>query len=172
MPVVPEKVCLPEKIKISAINTGFIEIPDTISMNLYVQGCKLRCKNCQNVELQPFEGGHYVDSNEFHALLSENILCEWVVWLGGDAVYQPDALKAFNKIAKSMNYNVCLYTGLYKDDLDASLIQDVDLLIDGPYDENHGGVKDDATNQKVYVKKDGNWQNILYTDISNYLRKV
>jgi len=154
--------------RISQISTGFIEVPGQISLNIYAQGCKLRCKNCQNPELQDFNGGEEITGEQFENILRDKILSSWVCYLGGDVIYQPEEFKNFNKIAVRNNYKVALYTGLYFEQV-RYLLDDVSLVIDGPWEEENGGVVAETTNQRVWVKRKKNWEQVKF---KNYIEGV
>ena len=156
----------PISVNISNINTGFIDVPGQISLNIYVTGCKLRCPGCQNPELQAFEGGMSIDINKIEEILDRRSLPTWICWLGGDAIYQPEGFKAFNKLFKAKNYSVCLYTGVKKEEID-NLLDDVDLVIDGEWKGTP--VNEEDTNQKVYLKENNQWSEHKFTEVKEKL---
>lgn len=144
---------------VNQVSTGFIDVPGQISMNIYVQGCKHCCPGCHNPDLQSFCGGSKICIKDIDKLVSEYGLCKWVCWLGGDAIYQPDAFKEFNKEFKKYNLDICLYTGSYIQDI-KDLINDVDLVIDGPW--KGIPVTEEGSNQKIWIRgKDGSWDSVL-----------
>jgi anaerobic ribonucleoside-triphosphate reductase activating protein len=155
-----------KNVQISNISTGFIEIPANISLNLYVQGCKMRCEGCQNPDLQPFEGGTTISVGDLPTIIAGRSLPTWICWLGGDAVYQPDGFLAFNKFFKANNYKICLYTGKTFEEIE-SLLEDVDLVIDGAWE----GIKvdEEGTNQKVYLKCNNEWKEVPFNELKNML---
>jgi len=153
--------------KIANITTGFIEVPGQISLNIYAQGCKKSCKECHNPELHTFNGGKDINESQFELILKEHSLPTWVCWLGGDATYQPDSFKSFNKIIKSTHCNICLYTGQYFDDI-KELIEDVDLVIDGPYEGKM--IKESNTGQRVYLKMGTKWIVTRFGELEHLLK--
>lgn len=155
-----------DSVKISNINTGFIEIPGQISLNIYVQGCKFNCKGCQNPDLIPFEGGLKVTEEDIKQILETKKLAHWICWLGGDATFQPEGFKAFNKIFKSSNRSVCLYTGQKINDI-KHLLDNVDLVIDGQWEGIP--VTEDNTNQHVYLRIRNNWNKVTFKGLKDLL---
>src|ERR1035437_10599327 len=137
-------------INIHQISTGFIEIPNQVSLNIYAQGCEKKCIGCQNPELQKFEGGTKIFISDIDKILSDYSLSKWICWLGGDAVYQPDEFMRFNKNFKKRNMNICLYTGKKFEEI-KNLVHDVDLVIDGEW--NGKSIKDSDTNQTIWIKR-------------------
>ena len=148
--------------RVNSISTGFVDIPDEISLNIYAQGCEKRCKGCQNEDLMPFTGGAKLYISDVDKLLSDYSLCEWVCWLGGDAVYQEEALIEFNKEFKNKNLKVALYTGKKFNELSEELLDTLDLVIDGEW--NGTPVTDPGSNQKIYSKSHDVWNDVCGWD--------
>jgi len=144
---------------IAYITEGFIEVPGQISLNIYVQGCSIGCKDCQNANLQCSTGGTNITKDQMQDILSHYELPTWICWLGGEPTDQPEDFIEFNKLFKQKNYKVCLYTGrLFKDI--QNLLDNVDLVIDGPWQGIP--ITQENTNQKVYRKDNNKWSNISY----------
>jgi anaerobic ribonucleoside-triphosphate reductase activating protein len=142
-------------LQIASISTGFSEIPGEISLNIYAQGCKLRCEGCQNPELQQFNAGSTLKIQDFIPIINKNTLCNWICWLGGDVIYQPEGLLAANSFFKEHGYKICLYTGIFFRNIDKNILSDIDLVIDGPW--KGIPITDKNTNQRTYIKRDGKW---------------
>ena len=160
---------LPKKIEIidvsmeiSSISTGFIEIPSKISLNIYVQGCKLCCEGCQNPDLQPFTTATTIKLSDLPNILHKRDLPTWICWLGGDATYQPDGFLSFNTFFKEKNYKICLYTGKEFSEIE-NLLENVDLVIDGPWKGKK--IDEIGTNQGIFLKTDNKWDKISYNQL-------
>jgi len=134
---------------IHQLSTGFVEVPDQISLNIYVQGCEKRCKGCHNPELQSFEGGTKIFLSDINQILKDYPLSKWICWLGGDAVYQPEALIEFNKEFKKRGLEICLYTGKKFEELSDEIIQDLSIVVDGEWQGKP--IQDPKTNQRLWV---------------------
>ncbi len=155
-------------IKINQISTGFIEVPNQVSMNIYVQGCNKSCSGCQNVDLQTFHGGYPLYLDVVDSLLFNFSLCKWICWLGGDAVYQPESLNRFNKEFKRRNLKVCLYTGKLFTELSGSILENLDLVIDGEW--MGIPVTEKNSNQTVWIRdNDLGWSVISWNDLKKIL---
>lgn len=141
-------------IRIASYSTGFSDVPGKVSLNLYAQGCKNRCSGCHNPELQSFEGGFSINLFDMGLIVSRHMLPNWICWLGGDITYQEAAFLEFNKYFKSIEYPICLYTGRKFEDVQ-NLLENVDLVIDGPWEGIP--VTDIRTNQRIFLKQNGNW---------------
>jgi len=156
-------------IKINQISTGFIEVPNQVSLNIYAQGCTKRCIGCQNEELQSFVGGWELNLKDVDSMLSDFFLCKWICWLGGDAYYQRKSLNEFNKKFKSKNLKVCLYTGVLFDTLDKTILENLDLVIDGEW--MGIPVSEKNSNQKIWIKDiDFGWSIISWDDLQKNLK--
>lgn len=136
--------------KINSVSTGFIEIPNNASLNIFTQGCSIHCKNCHNKELWDFNGGIERSLDWFLKLLSTRFLTNWICWLGGEPTDQEDLL-LFSKEAKKISWKVALYTGKNFKSLDDNLLNYIDLVIDEPFLGT--SVKENDTNQGIYIKE-------------------
>ena len=156
--------------KINTISIGFSEVPNNISVLLYAQGCHHRCKGCHNSELWTFDGGFFYDDDAIREKLATySKVCGWVCWLGGDATYQPERLREVNKICKDMGFKVSLYTGHKLSDLTPVMLEDVDMVVDGKWDSDLGGVESDTTNQKTYININGEFKEIKFSEFDEKL---
>ena len=155
------EICI-DYMQISNISTGFIEVPTKISLNIYVQGCKMRCEGCQNKDLYTFSGGTTIKLDDLPKILEKRDLPTWICWLGGDAVYQPEGFLLFNKFFKERNYKICLYTGKLLSEV-TDLLEDVDLVIDGAWEGKK--IDDKDTNQCIYIKNNSEWNKISYNKL-------
>jgi len=92
-----------------------------------------------------------MDTDSFLKIVdSEADLIDGICWLGGDAVFQPERLielsMAFKK--KYINKQVCLYTGFLFEQLDESIKDVCDLIVDGRYEGYD--LAHPATNQRIF----------------------
>jgi anaerobic ribonucleoside-triphosphate reductase activating protein len=160
--------------RIISISTGFIEVPGQISVNVFVQGCKLRCNGCHTPELQPFDSldKKYDGANfsDICGVIRSHRMAKWVCWLGGDATYQPDDLIALNQLLKFDGKFICLYTGREFDDVSNELLlANVDLVKCGPWEGKV--VSDPDTNQKFYLRgDDGQFIEIGYKNLESAIK--
>lgn len=152
---------------ISSFATGFIEIPDQISLNVYASGCFKRCANCHNSQLWMFSREKVLDGDRFSRLLEEYRLSDWVCFLGGEPLAQPNAVAALSRVAKQKGRRVCVYTGLEFEGLGGGMdLSAIDVLIDGEYREELGGVDSPGTNQRVFVNDGGVWERCGFKELA------
>lgn len=154
-------------LNISQINTGFIDIPGKISINIYTQGCNILCEGCQNTELQAIKAAKSLHLSDIQYFKSMFAMTKWICYLGGEPTIQPN-LNEFNKEFKKNGYNICIYTGNVFENI-TNLLDNVDLVIDGPWK----GLKvtESKTNQRVFLKKDNDWTNVKFNDLKELLKE-
>jgi organic radical activating enzyme len=150
-------------LNIGQLNTGFIEIPGQISMNIYCQGCNIGCFGCQNTGLQSFNMTNKLYLTDISHLIKEYPMSKWVCFLGGEPTFQPN-LSIFCKEFKKHDYMVAIYTGKLFEDI-KNLLNDIDVVIDGPW--NGIPVTDDNTNQRTFIRKNGDWTQIRFNQLKN-----
>jgi anaerobic ribonucleoside-triphosphate reductase activating protein len=142
------------KFKCAGISDSMIDAPGKIGLNVFFQGCSLGCPGCQNPELQDDNGGFDADTDDVIEVLRRfEGFYEAVIFVGGEPLQQPDALKEIAEGSKL--YNV-LYTGWLFEDIPEDIRDLMRMVIDGPYirDLEDGGFPA-SSNQKVW-KRDKN----------------
>lgn len=154
--------------KIARIETGFLEVPDKISLNIYAMGCSIQCPNCHNKHLWDFNNKNSYDlkTEEFeNTIKSKNDIIKWVTFLGGEPLDQLLDTILFAKISKDEGFNTCLYSGysfdIIKEKLDYNL-EFFDLIISEPFIEIP--VIQEHTNQKIFI----NTGDKFYTEIKSW----
>lgn len=152
---------------IDSISTGFIEIPGQISINIYASGCMKQCFECQNKELQKIHYNVPLYKDLLINIINQYSMANWVCFLGGDAVYQPQGLNFISNLSKKAGKFVCLYTGCNFFELTEINKDNIDLIIDGEYDKLKGPVNSPTTNQHCYINQKGIWQSILFKNIKD-----
>lgn len=136
-------------------------------MAIWFQGCNILCEGCCNPELQPIVIAHIMTVQEIVdiALESQKLYgIEGVTFLGGEPTLQ-EGLCDLAKLIGSNGLGTILFTGRTVELLDKKLVESVDLIVDGKFDErqidntrNLIGSK----NQRIHLltdryKKDMDW---------------
>ncbi|MBD3231689.1 4Fe-4S cluster-binding domain-containing protein [Candidatus Dependentiae bacterium] len=146
---------------ISRIFTSFVDVPDKISIAVYFSGCSIRCKGCQNKEYWNLESGTEMDGDEIFEKIKKSSLAEYVAFLGGEPTDQMDLLIYLCKrIVKEIKKPIAIYTGREFEVLPNELLNNVKLLVCGPYREDLL-VKDRwpaSLNQRVFIKEGNQWK--------------
>lgn len=110
---------------------------------VWVQGCPLRCAGCCNPELLGFSGGVEWATDA----LAERILAtpgiEGVSFLGGEPMAQAAAVLEVVGRVRAAGLSIMVYTGFTLTELlhrrqteIRSILERVDLLVDGPYERD------------------------------------
>ncbi len=123
-----------------------------IALDIFFQGCSMRCPGCQNPDLQNHTGGFDVDTGDVISYMKrhEDFYCS-LVFLGGEPLEQEEAL--FDLASRSGLYNV-LYTGWLYEKIPQRIIDLMDKIIDGPYiKEMETNGFPASSNQRIFYKK-------------------
>jgi len=139
------------KFRCAGITDSMNDAPGKIALDVFFQGCSLRCKGCQNPDLQDLNGGFDLDTNEvIEHLKKHKNFYQALVFVGGEPLEQVDAL--FDLASRSGLYSV-LYTGWLYKEIPSEIRLIMDMIIDGPYIEKLKTSGFPASeNQRVYYK--------------------
>ena len=126
------------KIKVAGLIPDSIVDGRGIRLTVFVQGCPHRCPGCHNPQTHDFAGGQEMDTEEIIARFRADPLLDGITLTGGDPFCQPAACAALARAARASGLNVWAYTGyLYEETLSdpamRELLEEVDVLIDGPF---------------------------------------
>ena len=150
------------------IKNDFSAAPGT-SVTFFTQGCPHRCEGCHNPETWDFEGGEEVTHDtilEIIEAITANGLHRNLCIMGGEPLC-PENQFLTNLIINSVkeklpDTKIYLWTGYYLEDLDMSnnriksILEQVDCLIDGPYDKTKRDVSlfmRGSSNQRILYKE-------------------
>ncbi len=131
---------------------------------IWMQGCLRECQDCYNPASWSFEINQLVSVDSIVERILKNPRNEGVTFSGGEPFWQAPALAQVAKRVKEAGLNVMSFTGFTLDRLQSDefgpaganeLIEQLDVLIDGPYVESLSVHSDDcpvsSSNQRVYV---------------------
>lgn len=107
--------------------------------SIYFAGCRHECKGCHNPTSWDMTGGIEMDEAEILARIIDNDFN--VTFSGGDPLYQAEALIPLARSIKEAGKSIWCYTGflfetLIKDPRALSLLEYIDVLVDGPFVES------------------------------------
>jgi anaerobic ribonucleoside-triphosphate reductase activating protein len=126
------------KVKISGVVKESIVDGPGIRFVVFAQGCKHRCPECHNPQTHDFNGGNLVEADN----IVENILnsnhIDGVTFSGGDPFFQAEEFEYIARKLKKKNVHILAYSGyLYEqivsDEKMKKLLENVDVLVDGPF---------------------------------------
>jgi len=146
---------------IARVFTSFIDIPDKIATSVYFSGCSVRCKNCHNKEIWEKESGTLTRDDELIEKIKNNRLSEYVVFLGGEPTDQLDFLVHMCKRVKNeVQKPVAIYTGREFEVLPDELLDNLFMVVCGPYREDlYQEGWPASSNQRVFKKRGNIWKN-------------
>jgi anaerobic ribonucleoside-triphosphate reductase activating protein len=163
-----------------SFNVGYIDIPNTTTLNIYTVGCPHNCIGCHAADLQDF-------NHKERQLLTADLILEklnnangfydGICWLGGDPLFQFDEFVKINQELKMTKPEICIscYTGYEYNklpiDKQLDLILCIDILIDGKW--NGKMLHEEGCNQKIWINKNNTLKEITYLEFKNkeYLKE-
>lgn len=139
------------KIRLFGIVNDSIVDGEGLRLVIFTQGCPHHCHGCHNPKSHSFEGGTEYGIEDLIALMGKNPLISGITLSGGEPFCQPKACFKLARAAHKRGLNVWCYTGytfeqlvemsyrsesgrFYKTQV-LDLLREVDVLIDGRYDE-------------------------------------
>lgn len=146
---------------------GFQEIPNEISLEVYISNCQIHCNGCHSPELWQ-DTGTPLTAQELDNLLDANRGVSCLLLLGGE--HDIDALTLlFRHIYGKVK--TAWYSGLDSLPEDKqSIIQYLNYIKLGHYDPQLGGLSTPTTNQHLYKIEHQSNINYWLTDITKTLQ--
>lgn len=128
------------KLKIAGIVDDSVVDGDGIRLTVFTQGCPHHCHGCHNPQTWNLTGGHEIDTEEIVQKLKENPLLSGITFSGGEPFLQSAPLTELARAAHKLGLDVWSYTGFTLEELEKrtdaqQLLNEVDVLVDGPYVE-------------------------------------
>lgn len=149
------------------IKNDFSAAPGT-SVTFFTQGCPHRCEGCHNPETWDFEGGEEVTHDtilDIIEAITANGLHRNLCIMGGEPLCSENQFLTnliINSVKEKLpDTKIYLWTGYCLEDLDLnnnrikSILEQVDCLIDGPYDKTKRDVSlfmRGSSNQRILYK--------------------
>lgn len=106
---------------------------------IFSQGCPHHCPGCHNPSTWSFEGGTAMDEEDIVQIVRSNPLCRGVTFSGGEPFAQAEGFTKLAILLKAQGYEVASFSGytfeqlLQGTDAQKQLLQQIDVLIDGPF---------------------------------------
>lgn len=117
---------------------------DGVGISLFVQGCPHHCKGCFNQETWDFNGGKdftsAIEEKVFEILEKKKKHLSFFSILGGEPL-APQNIEEVKKILRKVKQQyprlkTYVWTGyLFENILDKTVLNNIDILIDGPFIE-------------------------------------
>ncbi|MDR2944655.1 MAG: radical SAM protein [Methanosarcinales archaeon] len=105
---------------------------------IWFQGCTIGCAGCCNPHFQSLEPEHIMTHDELIAVIHQSFIennIEGVTYLGGEPTLQRNLVFLSESVHK-MGLGVILFTGNTFSNLDPAFLKDVDMAIDGKYEQD------------------------------------
>lgn len=120
------------KIVINSIrfNRSLVDGPGVRTV-LFLQGCDIRCRGCQNFSAWNIADGVHTDTDELAALLKKECINNKLTISGGEPLMQADAV--YDLICKLEGFDIALYTGHEKSEVPQSILNKIRYLKTGRY---------------------------------------
>jgi anaerobic ribonucleoside-triphosphate reductase activating protein len=130
---------------------------------VWVQGCLRECPGCFNPDSWSFEINELISVNALAERILSNPNNEGVTFSGGEPFWQAPALAALARQVKAAGLSVMSFTGFTLEQLQddyapagaQELLEQLDILIDGPYIESLAIHSPDcpvsSRNQRVHI---------------------
>lgn len=131
-------------LRISGIISESIVDGPGIRFVVFAQGCKHHCKGCHNPSTFDLNGGFAIEIDSIINEIKKNPLLKGVTFSGGEPFLQAEAFTELAKKCHELGLDVISYTGYTFENLVSgfdthpdwkSLLQNIDILIDGPFIE-------------------------------------
>ena len=116
-----------------------------IRLVVFSQGCPHHCPGCHNPETHDPDGGYFEETDRIWDAFQKNPMLAGITLSGGDPFMQPLPLAELAEKVRLMGKTVITYTGYTMEYLMEhltehpgwkELLEQTDILIDGPYMEN------------------------------------
>ena len=100
---------------------------------VFMQGCDLHCKGCQNKSTWNINKGIEIDIDDLVNELNKKVFNKKITISGGEPLMQKEALiELINKLS-NLGFDIALYTGHQKEDVPIILIEKIKYLKTGNF---------------------------------------
>ena len=140
------------------VNDSIVDGPG-LRFTVFTQGCPHHCPGCHNPETHDPRGGQEAQTQEIIERMGKNPLLSGLTLSGGEPLMQSAACLELARAAHAKGLNVWMYTGFVWENLLAegeparmALLQEVDVLVDGPFMKNQRSLELDfcgSANQRL-----------------------
>lgn len=100
---------------------------------LFMQGCDLHCKGCQNQSTWDINKGKEIDVNDLVDKLNKKVFNKKITISGGEPLMQKEALIELVSQLNDLGFDIVLYTGHQKEDVPSILMKKIKYLKTGSF---------------------------------------
>ena len=112
---------------------------------LFMQGCDLHCKGCQNKSTWDINKGKEIDIDDLVNELDKKVFNKKITISGGEPLMQIEALIELVNKLNDLGFDIALYTGHQKEDVPSNIVEKVNYLKTGNF------IEELKTNVKPFV---------------------
>ena len=140
---------------------SFLEVPDEISLCIYISGCQNNCPHCHYPALKSPEYGYPLKDNfiSLIELYGSQISCVCFLGEGRNTPLEHEEFFYFTEQVRTFNLKTCLYSG--RDIFPEEWMKIFDYVKVGSYRAEAGDLFCSETNQRFYLNQEG-----IFTDIT------
>lgn len=148
-----------ETIKYESTLVTFTEVPDEIALCFNISGCPCFCEGCFEPWLKD-DIGIKLTAAVLEDEIASHPHITTVCFMGGDRYYEALTTLITEVQQRYPQLKWAMYSG--RTDIPPSLKSLLDYYKVGPYIAKYGPLDNINTNQRMYRKKDGMWEDITF----------
>ncbi len=103
---------------------------------LFMQGCDIHCKGCQNQSTWDIDGGREITINELVSEFKRRVFNKKITISGGEPLLQKEALKELIINLNNEGFDIALYTGHVREEVPEDIAKNVKYLKTGSFIES------------------------------------
>lgn len=100
---------------------------------LFMQGCDLHCKGCQNQSTWDVNKGKEIEVNDLVDELNKKVFNKKITISGGEPLMQKESLIELVSQLNDLGFDIVLYTGHQKEDVPSILMKKIKYLKTGSF---------------------------------------
>ncbi len=124
-------------IRINSIryNNSVVDGPG-IRTVLFMQGCDIHCKGCQNKSTWNINKGKKIEIDDLVNELNKKVFNKKITISGGEPLMQKEALIELVTKLNDLKFDIALYTGHQREDVPSILVEKIKYLKSGNFVQN------------------------------------
>ena len=121
-------------IRINSIryNNSVVDGPG-IRTVLFMQGCDIHCKGCQNKSTWNINKGKKIEIDDLVNKLNKKVFNKKITISGGEPLMQKEALIELVTKLNDLKFDIALYTGHQREDVPSILVEKIKYLKSGNF---------------------------------------
>lgn len=121
-------------IRINSIryNNSVVDGPG-IRTILFMQGCDIHCKGCQNKSTWNINKGKKIEIDDLVNELNKKVFNKKITISGGEPLMQKEALIELVTKLNDLKFDIALYTGHQREDVPSILVEKIKYLKSGNF---------------------------------------